>query len=87
MLKPTTRRSRCSTTSSASTPLAIEDTINYAQRPEGRELQPRRRRLHDRLLLHGVPRPDLETFRESLRTKELDLFVSSRYLVTSTTRR
>jgi len=31
------------------------------------------------MVIHG---PDLETFREDLRTKELDLFVSERYLIT-----
>ena len=31
------------------------------------------------MVFHG---PDLETFREKLRTKELDMFVSERYLVT-----
>jgi magnesium transporter len=31
------------------------------------------------MVVHG---PDLKTFREHLRTKELDLFVSARYLVT-----
>jgi magnesium transporter len=63
-------------------PLAIEDTINYAQRPKIESYN----HIGDAvttgyfyMVFHG---PDLETFRESLRTKELDLFVSSRYLVT-----
>jgi magnesium transporter len=63
-------------------PLAIEDTINYAQRPKIESYN----HIGDScttgyfyMVFHG---PDLETFRESLRTKELDLFVSSRYLVT-----
>lgn len=63
-------------------PLAIEDTINYAQRPKIESYN----HLGDAMttgyfymVFHG---PDLETFRESLRTKELDLFVSARYLVT-----
>jgi magnesium transporter len=63
-------------------PLAIEDTINYAQRPKVESYN----HVGDSLahgyfymVFHG---PDLETFREKLRTKELDLFVSARYLVT-----
>ncbi len=63
-------------------PLAIEDTINYAQRPKIESYN----HVGDSvttgyfyMVFHG---PDLETFRESLRTKELDLFVSARYLVT-----
>src|SRR5687767_11809736 len=63
-------------------PLAIEDTINYAQRPKIESYN----HIGDAMttgyfymVFHG---PDLETFRESLRTKELDLFVSARYLVT-----
>ena len=63
-------------------PLAIEDTINYAQRPKIESYN----HVGDActsgyfyMVFHG---PDLETFREKLRTKELDLFVSSRYLVT-----
>src|ERR671916_130594 len=63
-------------------PLAIEDTINYAQRPKVESYN----HIGDAMttgyfymVFHG---PDLETFRERLRTKELDLFVSARYLVT-----
>ncbi len=63
-------------------PLAIEDTINYAQRPKiesynhvGDACQ----KGYFYMVFHG---PDLETFREKLRTKELDVFVSDRYLVT-----
>jgi magnesium transporter len=63
-------------------PLAIEDTINYAQRPKIESYN----HIGDAMttgyfymVFHG---PDLETFREHLRTKELDLFVSARYLVT-----
>lgn len=63
-------------------PLAIEDTINYAQRPKIESYN----HVGDAMttgyfymVFHG---PDLETFREKLRTKELDLFLSDRYLVT-----
>ena len=63
-------------------PLAIEDTMNYAQRPKVESYN----HVGDAMttgyfymVFHG---PDLETFREKVRTKELDLFVSSRYFVT-----
>lgn len=63
-------------------PLAIEDTIQYSQRPKiesynhiGDVCQ----QGYFFMVIHG---PDQETFRERLRTKELDLFVSERYLVT-----
>src|SRR5687768_18257217 len=63
-------------------PLAIEDTMNYAQRPKVESYN----HVGDAMtagyfymVFHG---PDLETFREKVRTKELDIFVSSRYLVT-----
>src|SRR3712207_5345960 len=63
-------------------PLAIEDTINYAQRPKIESYN----HIGDAMttgyfymVFHG---PDLQSFRENLRTKELDLFVSARYLVT-----
>ena len=63
-------------------PLAIEDTIQYVQRPKiesynhiGDVCQ----QGYFFMVIHG---PDQETFRERLRTKELDLFVSERYLVT-----
>src|SRR5687767_9550535 len=63
-------------------PLAIEDSINYSQRPKIESYN----HVGDAcaqgyfyMVFHG---PDLETFREKLRTKELDLFVSERYLIT-----
>lgn len=63
-------------------PLAIEDTIQYSQRPKiesynhvGDALQ----QGYFYMVIHG---PDQETLKERLRTKELDLFVSERYLVT-----
>jgi len=63
-------------------PLAIEDSIQYSQRPKIESYQ----HVGDAcnvgyfyMVFHG---PDLETFREKLRTKEVDLFVSERYLVT-----
>lgn len=63
-------------------PLAIEDTILYQQRPKiesynhvGDACQ----QGYFYMVIHG---PDLQHFRENLRTKELDIFVSERYLVT-----
>jgi magnesium transporter len=63
-------------------PLAIEDTLGYVQRPKIESY----RHVGDActegyfyMVFHG---PDLETFKQKLRTKELDLFVSERYLVT-----
>src|SRR5687768_3168415 len=63
-------------------PLAIEDTINYAQRPKVESYNhvgDACRKGYFYMVFHG---PDLETFREKVRTKELDLFVSDRYLIT-----
>jgi magnesium transporter len=63
-------------------PLAIEDTIQYQQRPKIENYN----HLGDAcdtgyfyMVIHG---PDLKTFRENVRTKELDIFVSERYLLT-----
>ena len=63
-------------------PLAIEDTIQYSQRPKiesynhvGDALQ----QGYFYMVIHG---PDQETLKDRLRTKELDIFVSERYLVT-----
>jgi magnesium transporter len=63
-------------------PLAIEDTIQYAQRPKiesYNHVGDACRSGYFYMVFHG---PDLETFRQKLRTKELDLFVSDRYLIT-----
>lgn len=62
-------------------PLAIEDTIGYVQRPKienYNHVGDACRQGYFYLVIHG---PDLETFREGLRTKEMDIFVSERYLV------
>lgn len=63
-------------------PLAIEDTIGYAQRPKiesynhvGDSCQ----QGYFYMVIHG---PDLLTFKQNVRTKEVDMFVSERYLVT-----
>jgi magnesium transporter len=63
-------------------PLAIEDTLNYMQRPKIESYD----HVGDActqgyfyMVFHG---PDLETFKQKLRTKELDLFVSEHFLVT-----
>src|SRR5882757_3536568 len=62
-------------------PLAIEDSIHYSQRPKIESYQ----HVGDAcnvgyfyMVFHG---PDVETFKEKLRTKELDMFMSERYLV------
>lgn len=63
-------------------PLAIEDTIQYNQRPKIENYN----HVGDMcnagyyyMVIHG---PDLASFKEQLRTKELDIFLSERYLVT-----
>lgn len=63
-------------------PLAIEDTINYQQRPKiesYNHVGDMHRQGYFYMVIHG---PDLQTFKERVRTKELDVFVSERYLVT-----
>ncbi|MDW8262652.1 MAG: magnesium/cobalt transporter CorA [Phycisphaerales bacterium] len=63
-------------------PLAIEDSIQYSQRPKVesyRHTGEANAEPYFYMVIHG---PDLETFRENLRTKELDIFMSARYLVT-----
>jgi magnesium transporter len=63
-------------------PLAIEDTIQYNQRPKIENYNHTGDTCdtgYFYLVIHG---PDLGTFKEKLRTKELDIFLSSRYLVT-----
>lgn len=63
-------------------PLAIEDTIGYSQRPKiesYNHIGDACRQGYFYMVIHG---PDLETFRQHLRTKEIDMFVSERYLVT-----
>lgn len=63
-------------------PLAIEDTIAYNQRPKiesYNHVGATHTAGYFYMVIHG---PDLATFRENVRTKELDIFVSERYLVT-----
>ena len=63
-------------------PLAIEDTINYQQRPKIESydhMGDMHRQGYFYMVIHG---PDLQTFKEKVRTKELDIFVSERYMVT-----
>ncbi len=63
-------------------PLAIQESMAYAQRPKIENYaQPDSTCPHGYfyMVIHG---PDLETFRHKLRTKELDMFVSERFLVT-----
>src|SRR5688500_6979156 len=63
-------------------PLAIEDTINYMQRPKIEKYKHTGdacKTGYFYMVFHG---PDLQTFKQKLRTKEVDMFVSERYLVT-----
>ncbi|CAN5516544.1 magnesium/cobalt transporter CorA [soil metagenome] len=63
-------------------PLAIEDSLLHAQRAKIEDYSHRDSTCpygYYYMVVHG---PDLETLRQSLRTKELDLFMSERFLVT-----
>jgi magnesium transporter len=63
-------------------PLAIEDVIGHVQRPKIESYNhtgDSAKHGYFYMVIHG---PDLATFKEHLRTKELDMFVSERYLVT-----
>ncbi len=63
-------------------PLAIEDSILYSQRPKiesYNHIGDACRQGYFYMVIHG---PDLTSFRDKLRTKELDMFVSERYLLT-----
>src|SRR5205085_20927 len=63
-------------------PLAIEDVEGHVQRPKlERYAEPGdvNGREYFYLVVHA---PDVETFRSRLRTDELDVFLSDRYLVT-----
>lgn len=63
-------------------PLAIEDTMAYSQRPKiesYNHIGDAMRHGYFYMVIHG---PDLNQFKENLKTKELDLFVSQNYLVT-----
>ena len=61
-------------------PLAIEDSVTYTQRPKVEVYKddggPAGKYFY--LVFHG---PDLASFRENVRTKEIDMFVSDRYIV------
>ena len=63
-------------------PLAIEDSMQYAQRPKVENYARTDTGSpfgYFYMVFHG---PDLKTFKENLRTKELDMFVAERFLVT-----
>ena len=63
-------------------PLAIEDSMQYAQRPKIENYAKTDTDCpfsYFYMVFHG---PDLKTFKENLRTKELDIFMSERFLVT-----
>ena len=62
-------------------PLTIEDSVTYTQRPKIEhytDTGDAQGNGYCYLVFHG---PDLETFRSNLRTKEIDIFVAERYLV------
>jgi magnesium transporter len=63
-------------------PLAIEDTINYSQRPKIESYNHVGDACNQGYFYMVFHSPDLSTFRENLRTKEVDIFVSERYLLT-----
>ncbi len=63
-------------------PLAIEDSIQYSQRPKVEAYRHTGEVCNEAYFYMVIHGPDLETFRENLRTKELDMFISARYLVT-----
>jgi len=63
-------------------PLAIEDSIQYSQRPKIESYRHTGEVCSEAYFYMVIHGPDLETFKENLHTKELDMFVSSRYLVT-----
>lgn len=62
-------------------PLAIEDTITYSQRPKIESYNHFGdvfKHGYFYMVFHG---PDQETFKDQLRTREVDIFVSENYLV------
>jgi magnesium transporter len=63
-------------------PLAIEDSIQYSQRPKVESYRHTGEVCAESYFYMVIHGPDLETFRDHLRTKELDIFMSARYLVT-----
>jgi len=63
-------------------PLAIEDTIQYNQRPKIESYNHVGEGCSEGYFYMVVHGPDLASFREKMRTKELDMFVSARYLLT-----
>jgi magnesium transporter len=63
-------------------PLAIEDASQYSQRPKIESYQHLGDVCQQGYFFMVFHAPDLETFKEKLRTKEIDMFMSERYLVT-----
>lgn len=63
-------------------PLAIEDSISYSQRPKIESYNHVGDACDTGYFYMVIHAPDLTAFRENLRTKELDMFVSERYLLT-----
>lgn len=63
-------------------PLAIEDTIQYNQRPKIESYNHVGDMINAGYYYVVIHAPDLATFKDKLRTRELDIFLSERYLVT-----
>lgn len=82
MLAPDERELRYLTEVFQFHPLAVEDATSRAQRPKLEDYQrPEVQgcRGYFYMVIHG---PDVDTFREHLRTKELDVFFSDKFVVT-----
>jgi magnesium transporter len=82
MNQPTDEEYRLLSTLFAFHPLAIEDAIRDVQRPKiesYNHVGDAAKNGYFYMVIHG---PDIETFKQHLRTKELDMFVAERYLVT-----
>src|SRR4051794_38457924 len=63
-------------------PLAIEDTVQHLQRPKVENYTHIGDAAHEGYFYMVIHGPDLKTYREKVRTKEIDMFVSQRYLLT-----
>lgn len=63
-------------------PLAIEDVSQYVQRPKIEHYNHGGDAVHNGYFFMVIHGPDVDSFRHHVRTKELDLFVAERYIVT-----
>jgi len=62
--------------------LAVEDCVTYAQRPRIEHYEHIGDGMGEAYFYMVIHAPDLATIRSNVRTKELDIFMSPRYLVT-----